>query len=73
MVAGKKELNFSEWGTLTQRKKIGLLHDICEVIEDNSMPLESYLKLHSDAELTENQIEAICNWVELEKERLINE
>jgi hypothetical protein len=73
IVAGKEELNFSEFGNLSTRKKIGALIDVCDVISDGSMPLESYLKLHKDAELSQEQINTICEWVEVETERLFEE
>lgn len=73
VIEGKAELNFSEWGDLAKRKKISALNDICEVVEDKEMPLESYLKMHKDAALSDEQIKALCIWVETETERLINE
>jgi hypothetical protein len=64
IVQGKQELNFSEWGTYSKRKQIGLLDEIVEVIENGSMPLESYLLLHADARLYDHEIEAIRVWSE---------
>jgi len=64
--AGKKAVNFSEFGQFKQRKKIGTLSSICEVLESASMPLKSFLILHRDASLEEEQVMDICNWSEAE-------
>jgi len=73
VITGKEELNFSEWGTLSKRKQIGTFHDICDAISDKSMPLKSYLKMHRDAELSDEQIDMICDWVETETETILSE
>ena len=61
---GKSELNFSEYGNLDKQKKIALLNDICEVIEEGEMPPANYLMLHKDAVLDEDDTEAICDWAD---------
>jgi hypothetical protein len=73
IIAGKEELNFSEFGNLSTRKKIGALTDVCDVITDGSMPLESYLKLHKDAVLSQEQIDIICGWIDVETARFLEQ
>ena len=63
---GKRELNFNVYDTLSNRKKIGLLDEICEVVSDSSMPPSNYLMLHSDAILSEEDKTILCDWAEEE-------
>lgn len=66
IVLGKDALNFSEYDGLKDRKKIGTLSSLCEVLESGSMPLKSFLIVHRDAVLSEEEITAICDWSEAE-------
>lgn len=68
---GKEALNFSEFGLLAQRKMIGSLSDVCELIESGSMPLVSFTIIHRDASLDEKEAMAICNWTEAEAMKLM--
>ena len=61
---GKEELNFSEWGQLDIFEKIGELEDICKEVENKKMPIKSYVQMHKEAKLTEEQIAALCAWTE---------
>jgi hypothetical protein len=70
---GKEEVNFSHFGDLEQRAKIRLLNEICEEVEEGSMPLPSYIRMHRDALLTAEEIESLCDWSELEALRLMRE
>jgi len=69
---GKEQLNFSSWSDYSKRKQLGLLNDICEVCEDGSMPLKSYIILHKNAELFDHEIEEICAWAETAAEDILN-
>jgi hypothetical protein len=64
IVAGKKELNFSEWGNLEIVDKISALGDIYDETERKKMPLKEYTFMHKDAKLTDEQIKTLCNWAE---------
>jgi len=70
---GKEEVNFSHFGDLEQRAKIRLLNEICEEVEEGSMPLPSYIRMHRDALLTAEEIASLCDWSELEALRLMRE
>jgi hypothetical protein len=61
---GKNELNFSAWDTYSDKRKKHKLEEIVEMIEENEMPLKSYLIAHRDAELSSEQIEILKNWIE---------
>ena len=70
---GKEKLNMSKFGELEKSRKIGVLADICDVIETGSMPLKSYLVIHGHARVNEQEREAICVWSELEALSLMRE
>jgi len=59
---GKEHLNFSEWTTYNKDQKEHLLKDIKEVLNEREMPLKSYLLIHKDAKLTENQYQILYDW-----------
>lgn len=61
---GKGELNFSEWETFSEKKKRHKLKEIVEEVEKRKMPLDSYLIMHGDAELSDEQIENFKKWIE---------
>jgi len=70
IVDGKNELNFSEWGNYSDRDKISRLVDIYEAIESGGMPLQSYLIIHKDAELNDEDVDKVLTWTETEGEIL---
>jgi len=59
----KEHLNFSEWTTYNKDQKEHLLKDLKEVLNEREMPLKSYLLIHKDAKLTENQYQILYDWV----------
>lgn len=65
---GKSELNFSEWNTYTKKRQNHKLKEIIEETEKAKMPLESYLIMHGDAKLSEEQIMSLKKWVNTIKE-----
>lgn len=60
---GKKELNFSEFASYSIRRQYRKLEEINEMVKEGEMPLESYLWIHKDATLTNEQKLALANWV----------
>ena len=67
---GRRELNFSEWGTYAQRKKTAKLKEICEQVREGEMPLKSYLPLHPSARLSDADKKARCDWTDQERTRV---
>lgn len=67
---GRAELNFSEWGTYSNKKKIHKLEEVCEMVEGGAMPLPSYLWIHRDAALSADQKKLLCDWASTEKAKL---
>lgn len=59
---GKENLNFSEWTTYNKDQQEHILKDIKEVLNEREMPLKSYLLIHKDAKLTENQYQILYDW-----------
>lgn len=70
---GKEELNCSEYGLLDKEDKIGALADICDVMETGTMPLQSYLLIHKDARLTQEERDELCMWTEKEALKVMRE
>lgn len=59
---GKKHLNFSAWSSYSLKKKEHKMDELHEEVEKGEMPLESYTYTHGDANLTQEQIEAVVSW-----------
>lgn len=68
---GKKELNLSNWGEMDVFKKITTLEKICQESKHRSMPLKSYLIMHSNARLSDEEIAILCRWSEKFSEELL--
>lgn len=64
---GKEHLNFSEWKIYNEEQQNHILKEIEEVLNENEMPLKSYLLLHSDAKLSTENKEKLLNWVHDQK------
>ena len=60
---GKRNLNFSEWTNYNENQLNHLISDLEEVLETRAMPLKSYLWLHDEARMTDEQYEVLKNWV----------
>lgn len=60
---GKKELNFSEFGDYSDRRKKSKLKSIISQIKSDEMPLPSYLWIHWDAELSPQEKKLLENWI----------
>jgi len=70
---GIGDMNVSTYGSLDKADKIELLVDVCEVMEDGTMPLASYAFIHKAARLSEEEREAICLWSEEEALKVMRE
>lgn len=60
---GREHLNFSEWESYDGRKRYKMKEEILEVIESGEMPMPIYLVLHSDAELTREDMLTLKTWL----------
>jgi hypothetical protein len=61
---GRKNLNFSEWNSLSVEKRKKSREEIIEEISENEMPLPLYLITHSGAKLTDEQKLKLKHWAE---------
>ncbi len=52
---GSHHLNFSIWGTYSDKKKNHKLEECIEMVEEEEMPMSSYTIMHGDAKLTDAQ------------------
>ncbi len=62
--SAREDLDFSEWGTYSTRKKERLLNSIKKQIETKEMPLPSYTLIHQSAKLNDRQAEILINWID---------
>lgn len=69
---GRRHLNFSVWNTYDSRKKRNKLEDVCEQVNTKMMPLPSYLWIHWNAKLSDEDGKILCDWATAEKTRLEN-
>lgn len=60
---GKAELNFSEWENYSNRRKNSKLKSIISQIEDDKMPLTSYILIHKDAIISNQQKKEIIEFI----------
>jgi hypothetical protein len=59
----REELNFSEWGTYSDKKRTHKIEEMQEALDEEWMPLDSYKLVHGDANLTRKQRDLMLNWV----------
>lgn len=67
---GKAELNFNEWDSLSNRRKVSKLRSIIKQVESGEMPLDSYTLIHKDAKFSEAEKEEIISWITQLKDSL---
>lgn len=56
---GSHHLNFSEWGTYKSRRQDHKLEECVEMLEEDEMPLGSYLWMHKQAKLSKTQKDSL--------------
>ena len=61
---GKEELNFSDFGSYSDRMQKAKMRSIISQVEDGKMPLPSYTLLHPEAELTAAEKQLLVKWIE---------
>jgi hypothetical protein len=63
----KGQLNFSDFGSYSQRRQLSKLDGIANSIKDDIMPLKSYKLMHKNAQLSANEKAILLNWAEQSK------
>ncbi|MFD1615246.1 heme-binding domain-containing protein [Gelatiniphilus marinus] len=59
---GKKHFNVSSWAANSTKRKDHKFEELIEMVEAKEMPLNSYTWTHTEAKLTDAQIEAVVDW-----------
>ncbi len=59
---GKKHLNFSKWSEYSLKRKEHKMDELHEEVQKKHMPLDSYIWMHSDANLSKEQIDEVVSW-----------
>ena len=59
---GRRELNFSEWGTYSERRRRKKIEEIWEEVEERKMPMPLYIVTHPEALLTKKERLVIKKW-----------
>jgi hypothetical protein len=67
---GRREMNFSNWAQYSRDEQDHLLQKICREVKGGQMPMSSYLRLHSEAKLSTEDIKTLCDWANTESQRL---
>jgi hypothetical protein len=70
---GKRGLNFSKFSTFTHRRQNKKLDETAELVEKHAMPLNSYLWIHKDAKLSDEQIKTIIAWAKAGQEQVMQD
>lgn len=70
---GRDELNFSEWGTYSARRRDHKLEEMVDEVSEGKMPLPSYVNMHKEANLSAEQIDMLKTWVEEQRARIARE
>ena len=67
---GKVNLNFSEFGSYSNRKQQSKLQAIANSIKDETMPISFYTLLHKNAKLSPDDKLVLLGWVKTTKDSL---
>jgi hypothetical protein len=70
---GREHLNFSKWSEYSVIRRERCLSEIANQVHDGGMPLASYTFLHRAAKLSRANAEAVFEWTQEERARLIME
>jgi hypothetical protein len=69
VTVGRRHLSLSEWTDYDQTTALHHLEEMCEHVEDDEMPLPSYLWIHDEAALTDEDKGLLCGWTTQEARR----
>ena len=61
---GKKELNLDDFSQRSLRFQYKKMEEIAEQVKKGEMPLNSYLWIHKDAKLTDDEKNKLINWAD---------
>jgi hypothetical protein len=67
---GRGQMNFSHWGEYNEYDRADMLDEACKLATSGRMPLRPYLLMHRDAQLSREDLDALCAWTRAEIERI---
>ncbi len=67
---GKKNLNFSKFGSYSGRLQQSKLTSVESQVQDGLMPISSYTWMHSDARLNPAQRQLLVDWATAAKDQI---
>jgi len=70
---GRRHINFSEWGSYERRRQIGRLGGIVDEVREGAMPLPSYVTMHAEAKLSEEDRDSLVAWADQMRGLLIGQ
>jgi len=56
-------VNYSEWGSYSDKKKAHKIEETIEVIEEGRMPAKSFVLMHSEAKFSETEYAKLITWL----------
>jgi len=72
VTSARAKMNLSGWGKYTKDKQAIKLSRICDRITDKEMPPPRYTMIHSDAVLSQQDKDILCNWANAVSDTLGN-
>ena len=60
---GREQLNLSEFGNISSRKRISKIKEMLNEVKDDAMPMYSYTIIHKDARLKPAEKELLVSWL----------
>ena len=66
----RRDMNFSNWGSYDKDKQSRRLRDMCELVQDGEMPLNTYTPLHPGSTLSAEDKKMLCDWANAERARI---
>ena len=70
---GKRHLNYSEFTSLEKKKQYKKMDETAHEVKEGDMPLNSYLWIHHDAELTQAEKDMIVNWAQQLSDKIVTD
>ncbi len=70
---GREHLNLSKWSEYSVLRRERCLSEIANQVRDGEMPLPKYTLIHRGARLSPADVDAIFQWTQAERARLITE
>jgi hypothetical protein len=68
---GREHLNLNKWNDYSVLRQERLLSEIANQVRDGDMPLPLYTLMHRESRLSETDVDAIFQWTQRERSRLI--